>query len=211
VALVDIIVQVHAVRLLIAEHQMGQIRATVAGSREPVLIVNAEGQVIFANDALAALRGADVVLGSPVDGLFALPRVVEQALAHLKASQHGWRRELDLLTVAGAALPMTVHAELVTGRDGRPLGFVLTLIDLRERRRADHARLNLESALRLAAQSGSSEADEVISAILTHASVAAMDIADARGGPPVAPLLQELETSTRRAAALYAQIRSFSS
>jgi len=211
VALVDIIVQVHAVRLLIAEHQLVQIRSTVAGSREPVLIVNAEGRVIFANDALLALRGAEVEHGSAVTALFALPEAVEQALAYLRASQHGWRRELDLLTAAGAQLPMTVHAELVTGRDGRALGFVLTLLDLRESRRADNARLNLESALRLAAQSSSSEADEVISAILTHASVAAMDIADARGGPPVAPLLQELETSTRRAAALYAQIRSFSS
>ena len=52
--------------------------------------------------------------------------------------------------------------------------------------------------------------DEVISAILTNASLAAMDIADAAGGPPVAPLLQELEASAQRATALYAQIRSIS-
>jgi hypothetical protein len=31
---------------------------------------------------------------------------------------------------------------------------------------------------------------------------------DSRGGPPAAPLLQELEASTRRAAGLYAQIRA---
>jgi hypothetical protein len=128
----------------------------------------------------------------------------------MRASQHGWRRELDLLIRDGGAVPMTVHAEPVSGRDGKLLGFVLTLMDLREARRADTARLNLESALRLAAQSSSAEADEVICAILTNASLAAMDIADARGGPPVAPLLQELETSTRRATGLYAQIRSLS-
>jgi hypothetical protein len=52
--------------------------------------------------------------------------------------------------------------------------------------------------------------DEVISAILTNASLAAMDIADAAGGPTVAPLLQELEASAQRATALYAQIRSIS-
>ena len=38
-----------------------------------------------------------------------------------------------------------------------------------------------------------------------------MDIADATGGPPVAGLLDEVEASTRRAAALYAQIRNFTS
>ena len=50
--------------------------------------------------------------------------------------------------------------------------------------------------------------DEVIGAILTNASLAAMDIADGSAGPMVAPLLQELESSARRAALLYAQIRS---
>lgn len=211
VALVDIIVQVHAVRLLIAEHQLVQIRGAVAGSREPVLVANAQGQAVFANDALLALRGAGVDKGSPITALFVAETAVEQALEQMRSSHHGWRRELELLTQDGSSVPMTVHAEPVSGRDGKLLGFVLTLIDLRESRRADAARLNLESALRLAAQSTPSEADEVISAILTNASLAAMDIADARGGPPVAPLLQELETSTRRAASLYAQIRSFSS
>ena len=50
----------------------------------------------------------------------------------------------------------------------------------------------------------------MIGAILTNASLAAMDIADGAGGPPVAPLLQELEASAQRATALYAQIRGFS-
>lgn len=209
VALVDIIVQVQAVRLLIAEHQLLQIRSAVAGSREPVLVANALGEVTFANDALQAVRGAPVDKGSPVAALFALAPVVQEALAQMRSSQHGWRRELDLLASDGAAVPMAVHAEPISGNDGQLLGFVITLVDMREARRADTARLNLESSLRVAAQTTASEADEVISAILTNASLAAMDIADARGGPPVAPLLQELETSTRRAAGLYAQIRSF--
>jgi two-component system, chemotaxis family, sensor kinase Cph1 len=211
VALVDIIVQVQAVRLLIAEHQLTQIRATVADSREPVLVADASGAAIFANEALVALLGAPVAGGRAVSSLFSNPQAVQQALGQLRGSPRGWHRELELLSGAGTALPVTVHAELVTGRDGTPLGFILTLLDLRESRRADSARLQLESALRQAAQSSVREADEVISAILTNASLAAMDIADARGGPPIAPLLQELEASTRRAAALYAQIRSFSS
>lgn len=213
VALVDIIVQVQAVRLLIAEHQLVQIRGAVAGSREPVLVANAEGRVVFANEALAGLRGAPVEKGSEIAGLFAAAPAVQQALAEMRRSQHGWRRELDLLGAGDTRVPMAVHAEPVSGRDGQALGYVLTLLDLREARRADTARLNLESTLRLAAQhtrSEASEPDGVIAAILTNASLAAMDIADARGGPPVAPLLQELENSTRRAAGLYAQIRSFS-
>ncbi len=210
VALVDIIVQVQAVRLLIAEHQLLKIRSAVAGAREAVLVAHAQGEVVFANDALQALHGASVDRGRPVAELFVLAPVVQEALAQMRASHHGWRRELDLRAADGSAVPVAVHAEPISGSDGQMLGFVITLMDLREARRADTARLNLETSLRMAAQSSASEADEVISAILTNASLAAMDIADARGGPPAAPLLQELENSTRRAAGLYAQIRSFS-
>ncbi len=209
VALVDIIVQVQAVRLLITEHQREQIRAAVAVSREPVLVASADGRVIFANDALLALRGGEVEPGTAVATLFTAEAAVQQALEQLRHAPQGWRRELDLLSASGEALPAAVHAELVSARDGKALGFVLTLVDLRDNKRADSARMHLESSLRQAAQTNPREADEVISAILTHASLAAMDIADARGGPPVAPLLQELEASTRRATALYAQIRSF--
>jgi two-component system, chemotaxis family, sensor kinase Cph1 len=211
VALVDIIVQVQAVRLLIAEHQQAQIRATVAGSREPVLIADAQGRVLFANDALQGLRGQPVALGSDLPGLFSRPQSVQTALAQLRVTPHGWRQELELCGADGNALPVAVHAELVTGRGGVLLGYVFTLADLRDSRRADSARAHLEGELQRAAQHSLTEADEVISAILTNASLAAMDIADARGGPPVAPLLTELEASTRRATALYVQIRKFSS
>ena len=69
--------------------------------------------------------------------------------------------------------------------------------------------LQTREALRQAARLTVREPDDVVTAILTNASLAAMDITDARGGPPVAPLLNELEASTRRAAALYAQIKRF--
>lgn len=52
-------------------------------------------------------------------------------------------------------------------------------------------------------------ADEVMAAILTNASLAAMDIADGPIGAPAAVFLEELETSTHRAASLYVQIKTF--
>ena len=55
----------------------------------------------------------------------------------------------------------------------------------------------------------SQEPDAVFGALLANASIAAMDIMDARYGTEIAPLLTELEQSTRRAAALYRQARQF--
>jgi hypothetical protein len=99
------------------------------------------------------------------------------------------------------------------------LGYMLLFADLRPSKRTLAARLHLEQSLLLAAQaptgaaaehSGVHGADEVIGAILTNARLAAMDIADAEGAPSLAPLMEELESSTRRAVVLYAQLRGLS-
>jgi len=111
---------------------------------------------------------------------------------------------------------VSMRAEVVLGSDGNALGFMLILQDLSEHMRVAEARRQLERSLSSTAQATSPEAivgssvrdtDTVINAILSNASVAAMDIADSGSGPYVAPLLQELESSTRRAAQLYRQIR----
>ena len=211
VALVDIIVQVQAVRLLIAEHQLRQVRSAVAGAREPVLVADVDGRVIFANDACLALHGRAVPAGSTVATHFVQADLVQRALEGLRQAPHPWRHDVDLIDAGGEGVPVNLRAEVVSGRDGLRMGYILGLTDLREARRADAARAHLEASLRQAARVSHPEADDVVSAILTNASLAAMDITDARGGPPVAPLLKELEDSTRRAAALYDQIRRFTS
>jgi chemotaxis family two-component system sensor kinase Cph1 len=207
-ALADLIGQVDTVRLLIAEHQLAQVRRSVAGAREPVLAADREGRVIFANDAFTALRGEGVAPGTPLAALFTEANAVAPALASLGPAHPRWQRELELVA-PGGALPVSMRVELVASRGGPPLGFIVVLADLREHRRAALAREQLESSLRRSAGAALHESDEVVTAILTHASLAAMDIADARGGPPVAPLLEALEASTQRAAGLYRQIREF--
>jgi light-regulated signal transduction histidine kinase (bacteriophytochrome) len=218
VALVDIIVQVHAVRMLIAEHQLTQIRATLAASAEPVLLTDAQGALVFANQALVALTAPDAdgaawppVPGRPIAELFRDPVAVHRVIDGL--GQQPWRGEWLLAGVgagAGDPVPVSVRAEAVPGRDGNLLGHVLVLGDLRGLRRSAEARRQLEAALQVAG-AGMHQPDEVTRAILTNASLAALDIADSAGGPTVAPLLEALEASAQRATALYAQIRSFSS
>ena len=206
VALVDIIVQVQAVRLLIAEHQLSQVRSAVAGAREPVVVADVNGRVIFANDAFRALSPRPIEPDESVAGRFAQADQVLHAIEQLRNAPQPWRRELDLAGADGA-LPVAARAEVVTGRDGLRLGFIFVLTDLRETRRAARAREQLETSLRQAARLSPLEPDEVVNAILANASLAAMDITEAPRGPPVAGLLEEVEASTRRAAALYAQIR----
>lgn len=207
-ALVDIIVQVHAVRLLIAETQLGQIRGTVDAATEAVLVTSPEGALIFANAAFDMLRsGTPLEPGTPVTGLFADEARVRQLITGL--DQQPWRGEWALQRTGQEPLPVAVRAESVPARNGRSMGVIVTLTDLSEMQRTVQARRHLEAALAQASEApdASRGSDEVLGAILTNASLAAMDIAEAAVGPTMAPLLQELEASARRATALYAQMR----
>jgi PAS domain S-box-containing protein len=219
-ALIDIILQVQAVRLLIAEHQLGQIRATVGNSAEPVVISDANSRILFANDSFHALIGsqeAPLRELHDIARLFTRPDEVASTLRRLSRAHQPWRGELFLARRDGQTLPVSVRAEVVPGPDGSVLGFIMILIDLTERARGAAARQQLEEALSggtsvlLGVDGGDyppRASDEVINAILTNASLAAMDIADAASTPSVAPLLEELEASTKRATALYSRIRT---
>ncbi len=221
VALVDIIVQVHAVRLLVAEHQLAGIRETVRNSGEPVLIADAAGQLLFANPPFVALvqRGAHQLANlHDLTRLFTDPPAMQRAIAALKGGSPPWRAEMSLARSDGEALPVAVRAEVVQGRDGSPLGYIVILVDLRDSKRASAARRHLEQSMQQVAlgqrfgevdNAALHESDAVLGAIITNASLAAMDIADGAIGAPVAPLLEELEASTRRATALYGKIRDF--
>jgi PAS domain-containing protein len=196
---------------LIAEHQLKEIRATVGASREAVLVADPQGTLLFANEAFAALRGVGrraPELGTPVADLFL---EAAEARQHFDdAQQQSWRSDWTLIAGSGLGLPVAVRAEGVPSRVGAPLGYIIAITDLSDVHRTAQARRHLEASL-LDASAGPGPADEVVNAILTNASLAAMDIADGNAGPSVADLLEELETSAQRAAALYGQIRDFRS
>ena len=226
-SLIDIIVQINAVRLLIAEHQLAHIRAMVGSSNEPVAIADAQGRTLFANDAFAALRlkrGAAASEPAPavpgaveLASLFATPEAMRRILRTVADERRSWRGELALTVEGGAILPVAVRAEVVAARDGSVLGFFVILVDLTDSRRVAEARRHLEQSLSRAFDkepgldaraSVFSARDDLMSAILANASLAAMDIADG-SAPTAAPLLEELEESTRRATALFERIRRF--
>jgi chemotaxis family two-component system sensor kinase Cph1 len=218
-SLADIIVQIHAVRLLIADYQMSQIRSTMQSSHEPVLIAGPDGRVVFSNESFQKLAGpASTECGTleEVSTLFSEPQAVRDLLAGLGAARQPLRAELLLTRGLGQALPVGLRAESVPGAGGDTIGSILILTDLRDTKRAEAARRHLEASLSEAAQGSLGlskdatlprDSDQLVNAIFTNVSLAAMDIADSTMGPSVAPLLEQLEQSARRAAALYGHIR----
>lgn len=216
-SVIDIILQVNAVRLLVAEHQLTQTRAAVANSREPVIIADTSRRVLFANDAFFQLAQRPQQPPATLDemaSLFADPARVHSMLGTLAEERRAWRGQLQLELGGGGTLPVNVRAEVVPARDGSLLGFFLIFHDLSDSERAAAARQRLELSLSQAAlvqQSGlgTAEPDALMGAVLANASLAAMDIAEGSATPTVAGLLDEIDSSARRASTLYASIRSF--
>jgi light-regulated signal transduction histidine kinase (bacteriophytochrome) len=216
-ALIDIILQVDAVRLLIAEHQLAQVRRTVSGSSEPVVIADAAGRLLLANPAFLGLVRRPSLVGpvplATLDDLAALFVDADKAQRRLADAQElhqAWKGELTLAREGGEPLPVGTRIEPISGPGGRVLGFVLILLDYSARHRAAAARRQLEASLQLAAGGtppAPADTDEIIAGIVANASIAAMDIAESATGSALAPLLEELDASARRATTLYQRIR----
>jgi PAS domain S-box-containing protein len=225
-ALVDIITQVNAVRLLIAEHQIAQVRTAIGSSKEPVLVAGATGSPAFPNPSFCALVGHDsaTLAENARSGIEYLAQLFVETdtaaamLRRLRTRHAPWRGEMHIAHADGRRIPVSVRAEVVPGRDGSVLGFIIILIDRTERRRAAAALQHLEESISRTVDGpwvpGSDAlrgpaADALIGALLANASMAAMDISDAVHGPTVAPTLEEIETSIERATALYGRIREY--
>jgi len=216
-ALIDIIVQVHAVRLLIAEHQLNHVRDMVADSKEPVVVAAAAASsgAFYANAAFFKLARREPHECRSIDDLMALldePDAARRMIDHVRAEQRSWRGEMALRLRDGASLPVSLRAEPVPARDGSMLGFIFIFGDLSAMRLAREARMHLEASLsRVGHGSHPSEGGDLIGAIIANAGLAAMDIADGGAALSIAPLLHEVEAATARATTLYTRIRTFSS
>jgi light-regulated signal transduction histidine kinase (bacteriophytochrome) len=222
-SLIDIILQVNAVRLLIAEHQLAHTRMAVASSNEPVLIADMHCRILFANDAVLKLVKRPLDDRPPLDKLsellFSEPARVLTILKTVADERQAWRGPLELKLCDGGTLPASVRADVVPARDGSVLGFFLIFGDLTDMQKAVAARVRLEQSLsNHAASFGSApypadtvraESDELVGAILANASLAAMDVADGSMAQSEVSLLEEIDNSTRRATELYAGMRKF--
>jgi two-component system, chemotaxis family, sensor kinase Cph1 len=217
-SLTDIILQVNAVRLLIAEHHLERTRATVASSREPIVIGDARQRVMFANDAffqLAHRSREDAIKLGEIGALFKEPSHVTSLLNSLAVERRAWQGSQDLKIGEDGMLSVTVRAEVVPARDGSVLGFFLIFEDMTSGQRAAAARHRLEESLAQAGLARHSKghdapvADELIKAVLANASLAAMDIIDGGATPDIEALLEEIDDSTRRATTLCGRLGIF--
>ncbi len=209
----DVVLQFRSVRMLIAQDQLNQVRREVAGSDQPVVVADAEGQVQICNEAFGRLLPTPpgAAAGYHIEDL--LPHFddgpeVLRRMRDVLENRRNWRGEVRIRTAEGPPRPMLVRADPVFSAPERVLGFVFLFTDLTERKAADAARRRFQEGIlhqqhprpgRL-----DSEADLVfrslLSTVVENAQLAALEITDGVDVARIPDMLESVRASAARTA-----------
>lgn len=204
----DVAVQVRAVRMLLAEDQLAQIRRQVGLSAQPVVICDAQGSIRMANEAfdrlIPALRGARPQRIEQLLPFFDDPGGLRRRLTELLAQRRSWSGEVRLAdTGIGRALLM--RADPVLTAPDRAVGFVFLFDDLTERKAAEAARRRFQAGIadshRMRAPSPGA-ADPawrgILGSVLENAQLAALEIAEGVEVGRMPEMLESVRASVGR-------------
>ena len=152
--------------------------------------------------------------------LFATPMPVLRRLRELVKRGQTWRGEVDLLGPGGTKRPVLVRADPVFAAPGRPLGFVVIVADMLERKAADAARRRFQEKVvegtRIEGVEGTrlleSKTDllfqNLLSTIVENAQLAALEITDGLDARRMPDLLDSVQASVDRSADLLRHLLS---
>ncbi len=207
----DITTQVNAVRVLIAEHQLAQLRAAFVASDHAVVVVDAKRGFHCSNVAFDRLRGAAALAhAAPLTVLLQHFRDGTLVRDLIDQAQQDGRAACGVLALVRPGqpdLPLAVRAEPVPAMGGGLLGCVLTFQDQSPIRASESARAHLHSALACMARDGGSDADRaIVEAIIGSTRQTADAVAEDPTAPDASDRFRELEASAASALALLARL-----
>lgn len=209
----DVILQFRAVRLLIAQDQLAQVRAQVEGSLQATVVADAGGRILLVNEAMRSLWGRARSQPQALQDLascLAHPAETAQFLRDLQKHWVPWRGEVLLTTDAGEERPLAVRADPVYAARDRVLGFVVLFTDLKERKAADQARRQFQDQVveqhRAMSLPLDSQADllyrNLLAAVVSNAQLAALEITDGVDLGRMPEMLESVRGSVSRASEL---------
>lgn len=217
-SLVDVILQMRALRALIADRQAVTTLSVIEQASEPMILADGNGQLLLVNNAfhrllqrpLLHLQGLDAVAALCADRAGA-----DEMVRRISVERKAWRGELQLLNSETAPIPVAVRADPVPGLRGESVGYILMFTDLRQQHELRESRARLERAISERPESTSLDGvasmltqdfDRLLSAVMANARAAVIQTTDAFADSSTGALMDELEAATRRAAELTAQI-----
>lgn len=212
-AVADVVLQFRALRMLIVQDQLEQVSRQVRLSDQPLIVIDAGGQILLTNEAFQGLlRTVHRHLRSIDDlpAFFSEPAEVRRCLQELLKHRRPWRGEVELETELGETRPLLVRADPVLSAPDRVLGFVLLFTDLAERKAVETARRRFQERIikqhRLAAARLDPQAEvtyrALLSSLVGNAQLAALEITDGVDVARMPEMLGGVRASITRTAEL---------
>jgi light-regulated signal transduction histidine kinase (bacteriophytochrome) len=203
----DVVLQFRAVRTLIAEDQLEQVRRQVRQSEQPLIIADGTGRIVLVNTAFMNLlpeSGGNLLHINELASFCTDSAAVSQRLKDLVNDRRTWRGDIELITENELIRPVLVRADPVFSAPGRVLGFVLLFTDLTERRASDAARRRFQEDVvadhRLVSGLPDLVFQGLMATIVENAQLAALEITDGVDLSRMPEMLESVRASVARAA-----------
>jgi light-regulated signal transduction histidine kinase (bacteriophytochrome) len=218
----DVVLQVRSMSYLITEDRLTRLRRALQASSDGVLIADGAGRIRFVSEAFSQFfRRPHVHLADMEDlpRLFHDPAAAREMVRAVMDDERSWRGELQLDAGGGRVIPLAIRADVIPRLDGfGALGRIVLVTNMSDGHEAHAARDRVQSAIRDAQKplsrgeipfAESAAFHRLLEAIIAHASLAVMEVADDADALAVVPTLDDLEASTKRLADLTMQMRAY--
>jgi two-component system, chemotaxis family, sensor kinase Cph1 len=193
------------------------VSTQVRMSELPVIIADAAGKILLANEAFVHLpKSARTPLERLADlpGLFTEPEEMRRRLHELVTQLRTWRKEVRLVVSREETKPLLVRADPIFSSPQRALGFVVLFTDLTDRKAVEAARRKFQGAVidrqRVTTVRLDSQADltfqNLLSPIIENAQLAALEITDGVDMARMPLMLDSVKASVARSAELLEQL-----
>jgi PAS domain-containing protein len=212
-SLEDLIYQFRAVRMLIAQDQVAQIKREVQSAHQPIIIGDDSGQLLFVNDAfykLACPSSRHLRSIDDLPELFSDEAAARDMLETVMRDHQPWRGEIDIASGQGQIRTLMLRVDPVFSGGYRILGFVLFFADTTDRKVLEVARKNFQDGIaqehRASEPSLDSQTDllfrNLTAKIVNNAKLAALEISDGAELESVPKMLESVRDSAMRTRAL---------
>jgi len=205
-SIADMVYQLRAVRLLIAQDQISQLTGDVRGAKQPVVVVDRSGQLLLVNDAFYRLLPDDHAELRSIKDLpliFRQEDKVRDLLDILLRDQHTGRTELELKISERDSRNLMLRADPVFAEMGRVLGYVLFFVDVTDRKKIEQGKKQFQKSILSFANSHQFELGDkkdvtyrnLLLSVLNNAKLAAMEIGDDTDIEAVPEMLKAIQSS----------------
>lgn len=205
----DVVYQFRAVRMLIAQEQLAQVRRDVREAQQPLVVADASGILLLVNDAFYRLLPPDhpqLFSSSDLPALFRDPPLLRDLLQVMLRDQQAWRGEVEIASGEGEIRTLLLRADPVFAPGHRVLGFVLFFADVTHRKTIDAARRRFQEGIVSSHRETGPRLDtkidliyrNLLSSVVSNAKLAALEISDGMDLDRVPGMLEAVRDSVAR-------------